>query len=148
MIERAASGARTVVEIGTWEGGSAVAILRSLAADGRLYCVDPYPRATLGRISASQLVARRTTRRLSRGRLTWLRADSSSAERGWTGPIDLLLIDGLHTPDGVDDDWRAWARHVGPDGLVVFRHDVFAAPSGWIVEDAGPSLALARRRST
>ena len=54
-------------------------------------------------------------------RLHCMSGDSSKIE--WEGdPIDLLIIDGDHSYEGVKADLDVWLKHIKPGGLI-FLHD-------------------------
>ncbi|WP_265442416.1 class I SAM-dependent methyltransferase [Flexivirga meconopsidis] len=42
----------------------------------------------------------------------------------WSSPVQLLFLDGNHTEETAQHDYRAFARHVVPGGLLLV-HDVF-----------------------
>ena len=51
-----------------------------------------------------------------------IRADSRSAARDWTRPIDLIFIDGDHSHQGVKADWELFSPFLTASGVAVF-HD-------------------------
>lgn len=90
--------------------------------------------------------------------------DSAAIGRDWAAPVSLVLLDGGHGEEVAWADYRAWARHVVPGGLLVI-HDVFPDPAdggrppfecyldalstGAFVDEAGAgrdSLRVLRRR--
>jgi predicted O-methyltransferase YrrM len=46
----------------------------------------------------------------------------------WSTPAGMVFIDGGHTEAAAQADYRGWARHVAPGGLLVI-HDVFPDPA-------------------
>lgn len=52
---------------------------------------------------------------------------SRVAARAWKTPLGLVFIDGGHARHTVEADYRLWAPHVLPGGVLVF-HDVFFDP--------------------
>jgi predicted O-methyltransferase YrrM len=71
-------------------------------------------------------------RRAAKGGPTvrWHFARSQDVGRSWIGgPVDLVFIDGDHSPEGCREDWEVWHRHVGPGGAVSF-HDARAGHAG------------------
>jgi hypothetical protein len=129
LVARYGRGARTVVEIGVFEGAAAAAVKRVMDPDGTLTLVDPYPRGRLG-INMARAVARRSVRRVPGADPVWVREFSDEAARGWSQPIDFLRIDGRHDLEGVQADWREWARWVRGGGHVMLRQDVVAEAVG------------------
>lgn len=132
----------TCVEIGSWQGKSAVVIASALKAtggDGELWCIDPFncdgdplylqAREKLGNpdmldswkknIKAADLEA-------------WaypIRGYSNVVWDQWTARpdaplIDLLFIDGDHRYAGVKRDILQWGQLVKPGGIMAL-HDVY-----------------------
>lgn len=121
LLARLAPGARTIVEIGVDEGGSAWTLRQALAPDGCLHLVDPYEPGRLG-VSFAFLAARRLVASVRRGTVAWHRAPSHAIARDWADPIDFLFIDGDHSYEGVTLDWADWSPFVTPAGIVVFHN--------------------------
>jgi len=83
-----------------------------------------------------------------RGAAVWLERFSSDAVRGWSAPIDFLLIDGDHSEAGVRRDWEEWSPFVVPGGIVLL-HDARLFEGGWTSAEYGPVILvdeLFRRR--
>lgn len=133
LLEKVIAGARTIVEIGVAEGGSAWHARRVMDPDGTLVLIDPYPRR-FG-LNLSSIIARRLVNRVPRGAVWWRHERSDEAIRTWDWPIDFLFIDGDHAYEAVRDDFQQWSRHVTPDGTVAF-HDALLGPS-WMTPDFG-----------
>ncbi len=53
---------------------------------------------------------------------------SAALAQVWSTPSGLVFIDGGHTEDAAQADYRAWAPHVAEGGLLVI-HDVFPDPA-------------------
>ena len=58
-------------------------------------------------------------------------APSKLAARYWSTPLGMVFIDGGHSEAAALNDFRAWATHVAPGGILAI-HDIFANP-----EDGG-----------
>jgi predicted O-methyltransferase YrrM len=134
----AARGARRVVEIGVYEGASALALCGALDADAELHLIDPFgthPDALPSGWAASEWATRRAVARAvqRRGRrapsVRWHVALSHEVAAGWEGEIDLLFIDGDHSEAGCERDWSCWQRFLAPHGRAVF-HDARADQHG------------------
>lgn len=54
-------------------------------------------------------------------------APSSLAARHWTIPLGMLFIDGGHSLASALTDYRSWAAHVMPGGILAI-HDIFPDP--------------------
>jgi len=55
-------------------------------------------------------------------------APSALAARHWQAPLGLVFIDGGHSLDAAMTDYRAWAAHVAPGGILAI-HDLFPNPA-------------------
>ena len=55
-------------------------------------------------------------------------ARSAVASRMWATPLSLLLIDGGHSAEAAWSDYRGFAPHIIPGGILAI-HDVFLDPS-------------------
>jgi predicted O-methyltransferase YrrM len=129
----AARGARCVVEIGVYEGASAVALCTALEPGAELHLIDPFgshPDALPSGWGASEWATRRAVGRAARRRrdapsVRWHAALSHVAAARWEGAVDLLFIDGDHSEAGCELDWSCWHGFLAPGGRAVF-HDARA----------------------
>ena len=67
-------------------------------------------------------------------------ARSEVVAAGWATPLSFLFVDGGHSQDAADVDYRCWVPHVRPGGLLAI-HDVFEDPS----EGGRPPYVIYRR---
>jgi predicted O-methyltransferase YrrM len=151
VLLEAARGARRVVEIGVYEGSSALALQRELGPAAELHLIDPFgshPDALPGGWGASERATRRVLeragRRLGAGapRVHWHVAMSHDVAASWSGQLDLVFIDGDHSEEGCETDWLDWSPLVAPGGHVVL-HDARAdQPGGRGLP--GPTAVVAR----
>jgi predicted O-methyltransferase YrrM len=134
----AARDARRVVEIGVYEGASALALCDALAAAAELHLIDPFgshPDALPRGWGASEWATRRAVARAVRRRgreaphVRWHVALSGEVAARWSGEVDLVFIDGDHSEEGCELDWSSWRRFVAVGGRVVF-HDARAGERG------------------
>src|SRR5687768_1596409 len=135
LRRRLARRARTIVEIGVYEGGSAVEIARHMPRDGELHLIDPFgkqPGALPRDWAGTEWATKRTVARAAKSgpRVTWHAQFSQDAAVGWSTPIDLLFIDGDHLEPGVRRDWDDWHDHVVPGGHVAFHDSREHKPHG------------------
>jgi predicted O-methyltransferase YrrM len=162
-----------VVELGVYEGSSATVLCSAMSADAELHLVDPFvdrsgwalrPGARANPV-ATRLALRRANRR-GGPTLRWHLAASQDVGRAWDGgPVDLLFVDGDHSPDGCRQDFELWHGHIARDGLIAF-HDARASQAGgsgspgptmvvdelirdsgseWTIADEVDSLVVVRR---
>ena len=134
VLLEAARGARRVVEIGVYEGSSALALQRTLGPGTELHLIDPFgshPDALPGGWAASERATRRLVTRAGRRlgsrapTVRWHIALADEVAAGWTDELDLVFIDGDHSEAGCERDWLSWRTHVRRGGHVVF-HDARA----------------------
>ena len=130
VLLNAARGARRVVEIGVYEGASAVALCEALEPGAELDLIDPFgraPDALPGGWGASEWATRRAVGAAARRRgaaaprIRWHIARSHAVAAGWSGEIDLVFIDGDHSEAGCELDWSSWHGFVALGGRVVFQ---------------------------
>jgi len=138
MLARLASGVRRVVELGVYEGSSALVLLRAMDPESELVLVDPYTADTRWAALPQGAWANATATRLAIGRarrtggpsVSWILQRSQDAGRAWTGgPVDLVFIDGDHSYEGCREDWATWRDHVAQGGWAAF-HDARAGMPG------------------
>ncbi len=55
-------------------------------------------------------------------------ASSGLASRGWHTPLSMVFIDGGHSMEAALTDYRSWAAHVIPGGVLAI-HDLFPDPA-------------------
>jgi predicted O-methyltransferase YrrM len=130
----AARAARRVVEIGVYEGSSAVVLCQRLPAGAELHLVDPFgrhPDALPSGWGATEWATQRVVARARRRRgsdapdVRWHPCLSAELAARWQGDVDLVFIDGDHSESGCELDWSQWHRFVSLGGHVVF-HDARA----------------------
>ncbi len=151
VLLAAADGAERVVEIGVYEGSSALALQRLLGPGTELHLIDPFgrhPDALPGGWGASERATRRLIARAARRlgadapTVRWHVALSHEVAAGWRGEVDLVFIDGDHSEAGCERDWLDWSPFVRVGGHVVF-HDARAdRPDGRGLP--GPTAVVAR----
>lgn len=136
VLSRLAGSARRAVELGVYEGSSAVVLVRALDSQAELHLIEPFidPKGSSLRAGwrANPTATRLAVRRARRGGPTvrWHLARSQDVGRSWSGgPVDLVFIDGDHSPEGCREDWDVWHGHVSPHGAVAF-HDARASRPG------------------
>ena len=114
-------GLRTIVEIGTRGGISTNAFLYGLRDRGHknaiLYSIDI--------ADCSGVVQDETIKK------NWKFIQADSRTVPWDKEIDILLIDGDHSYDGVKADYKRWSKYVKEGGLILM-HDVLWAHKGVI----------------
>jgi predicted O-methyltransferase YrrM len=136
-LQRWAQGRTTLAEIGVAEGVSALALREAMSPDGTLYLIDPFHLSRLRRLNFTKRAAHKIVSTCRRGKVIWFENFSHDVAKNWKEPLDLLVIDGDHTENGVQDDWNTWSRFVKPGGVSIF-HDACIFEGGWTNPDYGP----------
>ena len=68
--------------------------------------------------------------------------DSARVGHSWIEPINLILIDGNHSYEGVKADLEAWLPHIAPGGYV-FLHDYDAEGTEFAGQERYPGVEKA-----
>ena len=136
LLRELARGRRRVVEIGVYEGSSAVVLCEVLDPSAELHLIDPFghhamalPAGWAATERASRRVVARAPRRHAGPLVAWHIAFSADVARRWEGEVDLVFIDGDHSEEGCASDWELWHPFVAAGGAVLF-HDARASQPG------------------
>jgi predicted O-methyltransferase YrrM len=136
VLRATAAGRRRVVELGVYEGSSAVVLCEILDPSAELHLVDPFghhgwalPAGWGATEGASRRVVARAARRHAGPQVTWHVDYSAAVAARWEGTVDLVFIDGDHSEEGVRADWEGWHGFVEPGGAVLF-HDARLSQEG------------------
>jgi predicted O-methyltransferase YrrM len=130
------TGPARIVEIGSYQGRSAI-VLASAAADGvEVYAIDPQagfdrgPQQLEGAFEDGQRDHQAFRRNLGRagvaGRVTHLRKPSQQATDDVPGRVELVYIDGAHRFRPARADIVRWGATVTPGGTMLI-HDSFSS---------------------
>ena len=135
LLGELARDRRTAVEIGVYEGSSAVVLCRALPREAQLHLIDPFTGKALlpgwrGVPFATRRVVGREARVRGGPRLHWHIALSEEVAAGWSQPVDLVFIDGDHSEGGCRLDWQLWSPFVASGGVVVFHDAREGVPGG------------------
>lgn len=119
---------KVCVELGTWQGASAIPVVRSIARwGGNLTCVDTWSGAldAEGGSDAGKApvmlftCARQMVEAGISANVRLIPAMTGAAGVVWSEPIDFLYIDADHSYLGVWTDLVAWVPHVRSGGLII-----------------------------
>lgn len=134
------AGSGAIVEIGSWKGRSTVWLGAGAALSGRkVFAVDPHEGSREDPAARTLEPFLENIRGAGLGDVVEpVVARSDEAARTITGPVELLFIDGDHSPEGARRDVDLWLDRVVQGGTVMF-HDV--ATSGY----AGPRRMFQQR---
>jgi predicted O-methyltransferase YrrM len=136
LLRELAAEARTIVEIGAFEGVTTRAIREAMPPDARLYAVDPFPPNRYG-FNVQHGIFWSEVNRSANGRVVLLRQNSYQAITSWHEPIDLIYLDGDHSFEGVTRDFREWGHYVRPGGIILV-HTSQQSPAKPVPTSCGP----------
>jgi len=127
LLSELARGCHTAVEVGVYEGSSAVVLCAALPTQATLHLIDPFTGDALlpgwrGVEGATRRVIARAVRRRGGPRVVWHVERSERTAADWSDRLELVFIDGDHSEAGCRLDWELWSPHVALGGAVVF-HD-------------------------
>lgn len=152
---------KVCVELGTWQGASAVPVAMSIARwGGTLTCIDTWSGeldehggSRPGKAPIMLLACARRMVEMGVGPLVRLiPAMTVDAARYWSEPIDFLYVDADHSYEGVRADLEAWVPHVKPGGLILGddygNHFYPGVEEAWDEFEMRHGLELTRFQST
>ena len=128
MLIKYANGRKSVAEIGVYHGVNTANLANAMDSSGVLFAIDPFFKGKLG-FSSLRVIAMRETKRKASGRtIAWLRCLGHEAPERLAaygcGLVEFLFIDGDHSYQGLERDWRAWRRYIAIDGIVAFHDSI------------------------
>jgi len=127
LLERHARGAHIALEIGSYQGVSAVRIAAAMGTGSMLYCIDPWP-SPVGQINACYAIFKRHVHRAGMtGRIKVLRMNSAQIGAAVPNDLDFIFVDGDHSWQGIKTDWRLVRQKLCRGGIVCL-HDSFVPP--------------------
>lgn len=150
LLARLASKAQCVVELGVYEGSSAMVFIDALGPGAELHLVDPYTDESgwsmspgwQGSAAATKIAVWRRARRAGLNVRWWI-ARSQDVGRVWDGTeVDLVFVDGDHSPQGCREDWDVWHPHVRPGGCLAFHDARLGQPNGDGSSSPGPTSVV------
>lgn len=125
-----------IVELGSYQGRSAIVLARAAAPDVEVVAIDPHagndrgPQEIHGSVTEGERDHAAFLANLDqagvRGRVRHVRRPSQDAGDDVDGGIDLLYIDGAHRYRPARDDIRLWGARVVPGGTILI-HDSFCS---------------------
>lgn len=125
VLVRHARDAGVIVELGTFEGRTAIALAK--ATQGSVYSIDPFVAGRLG-IAYGEIIARAARRRAGARNLRYLKMRSHEAAPRFSDAVDMIFIDADHSYEAIRRDWADWTPKVR-DGGIVALHDSRIAPN-------------------
>jgi predicted O-methyltransferase YrrM len=136
MLTSLARDRQVAVEIGVYEGSSALVLVRALPVSATLHLIDPFidsrglAAGWRGTAWASRRVVARGVRARGGPAVRWYVERSQDAGARWSEEVDLVFIDGDHAEETVRSDWEHFSRWVKPGGVVAFHDARMGKPGG------------------
>jgi predicted O-methyltransferase YrrM len=124
-----------VVEIGSYQGRSAIVLARALATRGLVVAIDPHAGNDRGPQEEETTAAGQSDYECFQANLAsagvddgvfHVRLASQEALAAVEGAVDLLYVDGAHGYRDARADIRAWGARVRPGGTLLI-HDAFSS---------------------
>src|SRR3990167_4064119 len=103
----------TILDIGTAAGGSAVVFALASKPKVKVYTIDPMVNTTFQDLLKRTEIGKKVHYLIT-----------TSEEAVVPGKIDLMFIDGIHSYQGVTDDFNHFHGQMKPGGVVMF-HDYY-----------------------
>jgi predicted O-methyltransferase YrrM len=122
MLEKWGRDRRSLVEIGLFEGGSALVLRSVIHPEAILTLIDPFVPDSISGMRGSYWISRVVVNRNRRGCVEFIRDFSFNAVKNWSRPLDFVFIDGDHSEQGCRQDFDDWEPHVSQGGVILF-HD-------------------------
>lgn len=122
-LAKYSSGRFNALEIGSYMGMSSIVILKNLANDGKLTCIDPWPKKNKTENPLYKIFIRQINRTGFSERIKIIRDFSTSVNLPLDNDYDFIFIDGDHSYEGLKNDWDIVHKSLVPGGFV-FLHDV------------------------
>jgi len=119
MLLKYAKGSQVAVELGCYEGRTAVAVAQ--VVHGQVYSIDPFFKGRLG-ISYGKQIANIHAARQRINNIKLIDKLSWEAIKSFHQPIDFLFIDADHSYEAVRQDWFDWSPKIKVGGYVAL-HD-------------------------
>src|SRR3990167_7306983 len=123
-----AAGRRSVVDVGTFLGGSAEAMLEAMPEDGQLITIDTFSGvrgAVTAKVQPEAMLGYAVGRLRRFGNRVTIAIGDSRQAAAWFAPasVDLVFLDAAHDYANVKTDIEAWLPIVKPGGLLA-GHDI------------------------
>lgn len=121
--------AKTIVELGAMIGQSTRALLRAaIENQGHLYSIE------LGEVTLPIIGEAMKSGGLDTSFWTAIRGDDLEVAKGWTKPIDFLLIDTSHVYEPTVEELGSYSKLVAQWGVIVL-HDSYYPPVSQAIVD-------------
>ncbi len=120
-------GARSIVEIGVFEGLTTRLLAEHADPEAVVYGIDPFFCGRLG-ISWGRMITKHHNRRyLASGKVQLIAKMSTDVDDAIVTPVDFIFIDGDHSLKSITADWAYWRSRIFSNGIIAL-HDTQLTP--------------------
>ena len=113
--------ARKIVEIGRFKGGTTLIMAAAMGNQGILWSIDlALKESYMNPARSWDAMLRDALDAFGLSNVEFLIGDSRTIEVNFGGEVDLVVIDGDHSYEGVRSDFDRFGRRVRPGGAVLF----------------------------
>jgi predicted O-methyltransferase YrrM len=135
-LEKYATGARTAIEIGVYEGVNTVMIARALGNEGRTYGIDPFFKGGLG-ICYSKVITQLNLKRNGVSKsVELIEKFSFDAADDVPEKVDFIFIDGDHSYEGIRKDWALYSNKLNSGGIMALHDTSTVTADAGYVQDS------------
>lgn len=121
-LAKYAEGKVNALEIGSYMGMSSMVILKNLASNGKLTCIDPWPKTNNSENPLYKIFKRQIKRSGYDDRIKIIRDFSTSKDLPLEDSYDFIFVDGDHSYEGLKNDWTIVTQKLTINGIVCL-HD-------------------------
>src|SRR2546429_3569395 len=123
-IVRHAAGKKRLVEIGVFEGFNTRRLADAMSPAGELFAIDPFAAGRIG-ICWGKWIARAEVASVqNHKRVRFVEQFSYDAAKSLQGNFDFIFIDGDHSLDGIQRDWRDWSSRIVRGGCMLLHDSI------------------------
>ena len=131
------TGKGAIIEIGSWKGKSTtcLALGSRKAAGTHITAIDPHTGSSEhGDVDTYEEFLTNIKQNGVDDMVQPIRKKSGDVGREWSGPVELLWIDGAHEYEYVLEDLETWEPHLVEGGIIAFHDSPMPGP--WqVIED-------------
>lgn len=120
-------GAKTIVEIGVFEGFTTRVLAENADEGATIYGIDPFFTGRLGICWGERISEHVVARHLASGRVVFVKELSTQTGDSIPHEVDFVFVDGDHSLEGITADWEHWSKRVRTGGIIAL-HDSLLTP--------------------
>lgn len=122
VIKKYAANSNTCAEIGVFEGLNTTAIAKAMKPDGILYAIDPFFKGKLGTSYPQKIATHMLKKNNLERKVKIIQKMSFDAGNDVPENVDFIFIDGDHSLEGIEKDWKIFSPKIKLNGIIAL-HD-------------------------